>query len=227
VGVDSGDKAVLKNIRSALGVWLGWLGVFAGVMSVISLVVRHLNIGLRPILIDFVTFYRELLKPIHELLQTIPLPFVIPAPAVEWGAGYLALFGLSLRAEFAPSRLGMQTKFAPPLLRFLYPAHVRTVPILQVFKCLLLMPVLFLQPIVDIVPHLRSRAIDSTTNYNSSIDSEPLSPGEEVLTRHKVQILNRDADEYWSGQVVQTICMFVAFPLAIVLFFILNKYSAG
>jgi hypothetical protein len=204
---------MLKQIYSAVSVWLGWLGVAAGVMSVISVLVRGLDIGLQPVLTDFVGFYRELIRPLYELIQRIPLPFTVSQEAVEWGALYVALFGLSARAEFSPVRNDLWSHRALPPFGFLYlrqpnwPARWK-----QVVKCAFLIPFFFMQPLLDLVP-FRKRL-----KYLQTGDAF-------VYSEDGTKNETADHSKKWSANMAQSIFMFVTFPVAVVLFFVINAYG--
>lgn len=204
---------MLKQIYSAVSVWLGWFGVAAGVMSVISVFVRGFDIGLQPVLMDFVGFYRELVQPLYELVRMAPLPFAISQETVEFGALYAALFGLSARAEFSPVRHDLWAHRALSPVRFLY-LRQPNLPVRwkQVIKCAFLAPFLFMQPLLDWVPfrkHLRYLRTGQAFVYSSDGKTDETA----VHTKK------------WLGDMIQSTLMFVTFPIAVVLFFVVNAYG--
>ena len=204
---------MLKQIYSAVSVWLGWFGVTAGVISVISVLVRGFDVGVQPVLADFINFYRALVRPIYEALSRIPLPFAITPSFVEWVALYAALFGLSLRAEFSPARHDLWKHLAPSPVRFLY----RQVPNLpkmwkQLIKCALLIPFFTMQPVIDMVPYYRrlGRLKDGRSGVADDDGTQ--------TARH---------EKMWTAAILQNILMFATFPVAVILFFIVNEYGFG
>lgn len=188
----------------------------------VSLIVRGFDIGLKPLLADFVQFYRELLQPVYELLRRIPLPFEITPSMVDLCAAYLALLGLSVRAEFSPAREHNLKIFVPRPLGFLYSNEWEPQKWKQVLKSIALVPVLFLQPFVDLIPYLahaneiRSLSLENYTGLEPDL-------ADQLRDRDRKAYIERQKG--WTPDVVQNICMFIAFPIAIILFFVLNEYG--
>jgi hypothetical protein len=54
--------------RTEFGFWFSAFGTLAGAVSVISLIQKLFNIGLLPILADFIGFYRKLMYPVFDAL---------------------------------------------------------------------------------------------------------------------------------------------------------------
>jgi hypothetical protein len=203
----------VKEFRNAVGGWLAWFGVAVGVISCISVLARIFDVGLQPVLADFIGFYRSLFHPLYEALRHIVLPFEVTPTMVEGASAYLALFGLSLRAELAPIRRRLPEGMAPFLLRPLYYSSP-FVPSLWkgVIKSLFLIPALVFQPVIDLLMHRGIVRI-------AEAEHRELREAEEDYAL----IAGGLAGE--RKKVIENIYMFAAFPAAIVLFFAVNRYA--
>lgn len=210
-----------KQFRAAVALWIGWLGTFAGIMALISLLVSGFQVGLRPILAEFLCFYRGLLRPIREALQSIFSPLIVPPEAIELATLYIVLLGLSVRAEFTPLRASLQKKDAPRVFRFLYrTVKYPVVTVRRILKCLFLVPAVFFQPIVDAITSARR------TKRDAAINAETLpAVTQGGLPVEVVQAFLRAGVEIQERNNATNLAMFVAFPVAVFLFFVLNQYG--
>ena len=93
---ESIDASVFGAAKQGIYSWLGWLGAIGGGMSLISVVVRLTNVGLRPMLQDLVGFYRGFLGPMVELVSEL-LRIEISQHVADLVILYLVFFGMSLR----------------------------------------------------------------------------------------------------------------------------------
>lgn len=96
-----GEEDLRAAFSGRIGAWLAWLGVVAGVMAAISALVRVLEVGLMPILQDFLEFYRKLFGPIYQLVEKIPLPFTVTPTQFDVVILYIVCLSLSYRAEMS------------------------------------------------------------------------------------------------------------------------------
>lgn len=77
--------------------WLTWAAVIMGSVSLTSATLRVLEIGLKPFLAEFFGSYRVFLAPVLELINKIPLPFVICPITLDLIIIYLALLTIKIR----------------------------------------------------------------------------------------------------------------------------------
>ena len=90
------------SLQRPLGFWLGWLGAASGALSAISAIERFAHVGLAGLSRDVVDFYRAALRPVHELVEALRLPFRVTPLAVDFAALYVVLLLMSWRASFMP-----------------------------------------------------------------------------------------------------------------------------
>ncbi len=67
------QNSVSARPKSSYGFWIAVCGAVPSALSIISVTQRTFNIGLQPILLDIVSYYRKLVSPLFGFL-----PFEIP-----------------------------------------------------------------------------------------------------------------------------------------------------
>ena len=77
--------------------WFAAIGIFVSASSIISLIVRVFDVGLAPVLFDFVEFYRSLIWPIYGLLDYLPIS--IPAWVGDIIVLYIAIYSIDYRTR--------------------------------------------------------------------------------------------------------------------------------
>jgi hypothetical protein len=233
----------MKSLRTALTSWLAWIGVAIGALSCISAIVHIVDFGLPKVLSDIVSYYRAMLRPLHDVLQRLPLPFKVTDSTVDLIVLYVIAFTISFRASFAPllvptyrdaerlkdaSRSETIERFDPetnsdPDVVYGYEIgagmwriqRLHRSPASITFGKWLILCIL-LWPVLSFRPVRQFRLEDRYL----------LSPwGEERgnFYRHGKSLINKDASRLARIQ-FELLCQFLMLPIAVVLFFVLARF---
>lgn len=87
-------------MKKILAEWLSWLGVIVGCLSLVSAITRIFEIGLSGIFAEMVTFYRNLAKPLFDLLTLFHIE--LTRLQTDLLLVYLVLLMMSVRAGLLP-----------------------------------------------------------------------------------------------------------------------------
>lgn len=185
----------LKDFRRGLGDWLGWFGVAVGTMSVVSAFGRIFEVGFRSVFAELVGFYRDLLSPIHKLVNLPDWPFEVPPIAIELFALYVVLFGMA-HCYNSPERV---TEFTPSPPRVYI--RRRKYSLRRFVDELLLLVIIKGYPVSNLYRGLRMRKVQRT---------EPHWEIEDALNKRIYISLG---------------LQFLAVPVAAITFFALNEYA--
>lgn len=82
------------------------LGIFVGILSTISLIVRVFDVGLTSIFEDFVRFYQQIAHSLVDLLNRLLHPLDMPYWCMDFLLLYVVLVGMCFRYDIASNLYG-------------------------------------------------------------------------------------------------------------------------
>lgn len=199
------DTTIIGTALSGIKAWMGWLGAFAGGMSAISAVVRLIDVGLKPILQDFVGFYRGLIQPLVELIQ-LALPWEISLLAVDLAIVYSVFLGISVRTYYDSRRQCWKFSSHPT-------DHIRY----------------FLTDLADIIslrPAWTLKPVRNWYSYRNRGGAEPrvANPDDEEAKALAEFLWYMDQDIVAASDYRQQLVQFLIVPGSLIVFFVLNAY---
>ena len=228
---DSASPSFADQLMKALN----WLSIVLGTMSLVSAITRIFSVGLKPVFAHFVEFYRNALWPVYELILLIPFPFQLPLYAIDLMIVYLVLVGMNFRAIFGKramreldgklSSLGNYYDAGDRrLFIFFWLLEPRNIIIL-----LSLVPLLRLEPVILFI-QAKMRHTELKEAYKlaerkkNRVNAEKRAKG--------IVPFNIEAAGYYEYHDAKATLaatrtdfyMFVAFPLSVIVFFLMNAY---